>query len=344
MKIFSLFLLILLHIGFLNAQQETQLTQIYMNPFLYNPAAGGINSMIDINLGFRQQWTGIQGAPMTIYGSASSPIRFSKKSNNVVPTHKPEKTFFAQPEVTTGMIKNVLGGKFMTTSVGPFNKTSVSASYSFHFPLAKNTNMSFGVSAGYNNFGLNVSRISLYQNEDLAYNTMLGNGGNQNMFDMQAGMFIYSKYFQFGYSATQLIQNKITLSKIMTASNLNIHHFIYAAGMFDLGHKVQISPGIFIGLVKNIPFNIEGNIRVLYKRMAWIMVGYKNSNALTLGIGANLFKYMRLGYSFDLGVGKNSVRNTSHEITLGFIVGKNKVNSQPSISSENIKKSSDTTE
>ncbi|MEO9258644.1 MAG: PorP/SprF family type IX secretion system membrane protein [Crocinitomicaceae bacterium] len=308
------------------AQQETQLTQFFINPYLYNPAAGGTSSLIDLNLGFRQQWTGIQGAPMTIYGSGTAPVRFGKKGENVVQSFKPEKTFFSQPEVTTGIIKHVLGGKFMSTSVGPFNKTSLGVSYAFHFPLVKSINMSFGVSAGYSNFGLNTSRVSLYQTEDNAYNTLLSNSGNQNIFDMQAGLFIYNKHFQFGYSATQLIQNKLELSKITTNSNLNMHHFIFATGTFDIGKNLQLSPGIFMSMVKNAPFNIEGSLRLMYNRMAWFMVGYKNSNTLSLGIGANLFKCMRIGYSFDIGVSKlRSINNSSHEITLGFIIGKNKV-------------------
>lgn len=307
-------------------QQETQLSQFFINPYLYNPAAGGANSLININLGFRQQWTGIQGAPMTFYASGSSPIDFTHKKDNVVQRHEPIGTFYSQPEVVTGVIKNVVGGRFFTTSIGPFKKTSLSASYAFHFPLVKNINMSFGLSAGYTNFGLNTSRIQLYQTEDAAYNTLLANSGNQNMFDMQAGLFVYHKNFRFGYSATQLIQNRLKLNKITTSSNLNMHHFIYACGIFNIGDAVQLSPGIFMSMVKNLPFNIEGNVRVMYKKMAWLMVGYKNSNALSFGIGANLVKCLRIGYSFDFGVGKNTVRKSSHEITLGFIIGKNKVN------------------
>lgn len=308
------------------SQQETQLTQVFNNYYLYNPAASGMNSLIDFNVGFRQQWTGIQGAPMTIFASGSAPVKFGKKGDHSVQPFYPDKTFFAMPEVSTGSLKHVVGGKIISSTVGPFNKLNVGASYAFHFPLVKKVNMSFGVSAGYSNFGINTARISLYQQEDASYTTLLGNSGNQSIFDMQAGMTIYHRYVQFGYSATQLIQNKVELSKITTNSNLNMHHFIYATGFIPMGDKFQLSPGIFMSMVKNAPFNIEGNLRLIYAQKAWFMVGYKNSNAISIGIGANMFKCLRIGYSFDMGVSKmHSISNTSHEICLGFVFGKNKI-------------------
>src|SRR5690606_8711599 len=106
------------------AQHESQSTQLYTNPYMHNPAASGMMSLTDVNLGFRQQWAGIEGAPRTFFASAHSQINIGKKGGQVLQEFRESGTFFATPEVTTGGVKHVVGGKLFTDQIGPFNKTS----------------------------------------------------------------------------------------------------------------------------------------------------------------------------------------------------------------------------
>ncbi len=308
------------------AQQESQFTQFYMNPYMHNPAASGMMSLIDVNLGFRQQWAGIEGAPRTFFASAHSQIKLGKKGNQVLQEFRESGTFFSTPQVSTGAVKHVVGGKLFTDQMGPFNKTSLGGSYAFHFPMIKNVNMSFGLSAGWSNFGLNSSKVKLYHQDDGAYANLTSNGGSQNFFDMQAGTMIYHKYFEVGYSMSQLINNKYVVENITTDSRFERHHFVYIAGNIDFNDDWMVSPAIFMRSVKNAPFNFEGMIRVQYRRMAWLGVGYRNTNTLTFSAGANFAKNFRIGYSYDSGFGQyRSVQGGgSHEIIVGFLLGKNR--------------------
>lgn len=68
-KRFTLCLSLCLAVG-LNAQQLPQLNQFQMNGFMINPAFAGIEDVTDIKTGFRQQWAGFDGAPMTGWISA----------------------------------------------------------------------------------------------------------------------------------------------------------------------------------------------------------------------------------------------------------------------------------
>ncbi|MBK8615138.1 MAG: type IX secretion system membrane protein PorP/SprF [Flavobacteriales bacterium] len=51
------------------AQQIAQYTQYVFNQFSVNPAVAGSKDCLDVRLGFRQQWVGFPGAPVTAWAS-----------------------------------------------------------------------------------------------------------------------------------------------------------------------------------------------------------------------------------------------------------------------------------
>jgi type IX secretion system PorP/SprF family membrane protein len=56
------------------AQQKPYYTQYILNNYILNPALSGIENYTDLKLSYRNQWTGIDGAPVTVYLSAHKPI------------------------------------------------------------------------------------------------------------------------------------------------------------------------------------------------------------------------------------------------------------------------------
>src|SRR5579875_900754 len=56
------------------AQQKPQYTQYIFNNYLINPAITGIENYTDIKAGYRNQWTGLDGAPVTMYFTLQTPL------------------------------------------------------------------------------------------------------------------------------------------------------------------------------------------------------------------------------------------------------------------------------
>ena len=56
------------------AQQKPYYTQYILNNYILNPALSGIENYTDVKLSYRNQWTNINGAPVTVYFSAHAPI------------------------------------------------------------------------------------------------------------------------------------------------------------------------------------------------------------------------------------------------------------------------------
>ena len=67
-------ILIISYTTIVSAQQKPQYTQYVFNNFLLNPALSGIENYTDVKLGYRSQWTGLQGAPVTTFFTINTPI------------------------------------------------------------------------------------------------------------------------------------------------------------------------------------------------------------------------------------------------------------------------------
>ena len=73
-------LVIVLLISFssaVSAQQKPYYTQYILNNYILNPALSGIENYTDVKLSYRNQWAGIDGAPVTMYFSVQGPINKS---------------------------------------------------------------------------------------------------------------------------------------------------------------------------------------------------------------------------------------------------------------------------
>src|SRR5690348_16047035 len=121
-----------------DAQLKPYYTQYILNNYILNPAISGIENYTDVKFSYRNQWTGIDGAPQTIYGSIQGPI--GKKDYKTTPT-----SFEPQGENAIGnsyLEDNVtsenhsgIGLIAMNDKTGYLSRTSVYATYAYHIGL-----------------------------------------------------------------------------------------------------------------------------------------------------------------------------------------------------------------
>src|SRR5476651_557563 len=74
MKKIYFVVLLMIVCGRVRGQQLPQYTQYIFNPLLVNPAVSGIENYVDVKAGYRSQWTGLQGAPVTSYFTINAPL------------------------------------------------------------------------------------------------------------------------------------------------------------------------------------------------------------------------------------------------------------------------------
>ncbi len=312
-------------IGTANAQQEYQFANFANNPYYLNPAAAGLTDVMQIEISGRTQWMGYSGAPTTMMVSGHSQIRSGGKSQVLAEFNPDGGAFFEMPEVTTGKIKHVLGGRMLNDVIGPFSKTSAYGSYAVHLPFFKDVNFGAGIGAGWSNFKVDESRVILHQDDDMAYAQFLGGSSTQNFVDANAGLVFYNNLFVAGISTTQLLNNNVVFNETETGSNYNRHFFLTGRYNYEVSSSFTLQPTAVVKYVKNSPLSIDLGARFLFNNAAWLSLQYRTSNAVVFQVGTNLIKNLYISYGFEQATGRiSSGTNSTHELQLGMYIGNNR--------------------
>jgi type IX secretion system PorP/SprF family membrane protein len=326
MRKFSFIILSTLFSGIVLAQQEYQFSNSAYNPFMLNPAAGGLTDVMHFEVSSRLQWMGYDGGPQTFMASGNSQFTFKKKKDNVLSEFNSEGSkLFEAPKVTVAKKKHIVGGKVWNDAIGPFAKTSFQGSYAYHLPLTKKLNFGVGVGLGISNFRVNESKVKLYQSDDATYSQFLGNASQQTLGDAQAGLVVYGERFYFGLSTTQLLQNNVVLNDIVTESNYNRHFFAMMRYKFGLTKTLALEPSFVLKSVANSPASYDLGARLLSKNRMWASLQYRSGNTVIFQLGSNLIMNMYVAYSYEHSSGKiRAASNGTHELQLGWYIGKNR--------------------
>ena len=316
------------------SQQEAQFSQYYNNAYFFNPAAGGITKTIQINLGYRRQWLGIEGTPQSFYATGHSEVSFNPKKqvldefNNKMNSSDDEtgSSVFKSPQRVVGVNKHVMGGRVLSDQIGPFQKTSAMASYAYHLRFSKKTMLSLGVSAGISNLGIRSDKVVLLDQDDIEYTNFLVNNSNQTIFDLNAGIAFYAEQFHFGISSTQLLKNDLVIEDVVTQSQFGRHWFMY--GMYDLPLEttdITIQPHFMAQIIGNSPFLFNLGSKFIYDGKYWANIAYRFGDALNFAVGLNFAQRFTFGYAYDVAMGQvQRSSNYVHELQLGVIIGKNR--------------------
>lgn len=317
------------------SQQESQFINAVINPYMLNPAAGGMTDVMHFELSSRTQWVGYNG-PQTFLLTGYSPFHFKKSEEPILQAFNPEKkTLFSDPKASTGSLKHVAGGRVMNEAIGPFSKTTIYGSYAIHLPFSKKINFGAGIGLGWSNFRIIQDRVVLFQENDAAYALFLGSTSGQNSFDANAGIVFYSDKWCAGFSTSQLFRNAARFDQINTESYYERHYFLTARYRFDFKNKFGIEPNVVLKMVQHAPASLDAGLRFSYNRSAWLGVQYRTSNAITFQLGANIVKNLYLSYGYELGTGKiKTASNGTHEIQLGIYLGSKRKSQQEAESSE----------
>lgn len=312
--------------GVLSAQQESQFANVIHNPYLFNPAAGGMMDVVQIDLGYRNQWITGTGNPSTVYLSGHSQITSKRSGVNALSEFNVKRDqVYQTPVRTVGSRKHIVGAKFMNDGIGPFQKTSMYGSYALHLPMLKTLNFGVGLAAGWGNFQVDPNKVVLHDNNDVTYNQFMGNVSKQNVLDIQSGLVLYNQKFFLGVSGTQLLDNKVSLNNIETGNTLNRHLFIISSYAFQAGSDIDLEPFVLIKAAQKSPTSFDIGMRVKYQKSMWAGLQYRRGNSFVVSAGMNFMRNFNFSYAFEYGTNAVRLSNAgTHELQLGILIGRNR--------------------
>src|SRR5699024_2163179 len=151
-------------------QQESQYAQYTVNTMLINPAYAGGRGRFAVLALYKNQWTGIREAPVTISLSIDSPLGRTGRSG--------------------------IGVEFFKDEFGPSIQSKMAGNFSYIIPINQSIYFGFGIKAGFQDFYIDENKLAIYHYDGMVMefrrelNPIIGAGG-----------YIYGEKWYIGFSA-----------------------------------------------------------------------------------------------------------------------------------------------
>jgi len=292
------------------AQQDAQYSQYIFNGIYINPAYAGYRERVNINTSYRNQWTGIEGAPKS----------FSLAADALMPNERVGLSLMMSAE-TLGAQKNI--GAFVN--------------YAYRLPIneEQTSKLAFGVGLGMTQSGLNGNMFSA---RDLGDQFVPNGTVKQILPDIHAGVFFSTPKMYIGASVNNLI-GRYLLEKKSLEYNFPTpkpHYYLTGGVLIPVEEYVlDFKPFFLIKDDLKGPTVLDLNAFLLFKQAVWLGVGYRtgikiydkpalqgdinNNNALIGMTEIFISKRLRLGYSYDHSMSKLAgYSGSTHEISLSW--------------------------
>lgn len=295
MKLFSQRFLVLLAVflmsTLLSAQQDSQYTQYMYNTVAVNPAYAGSRGVMSLFLMHRNQWVGLEGAPVT----------------NVLSIHKP--------------ISNTnlgYGISVVNDRIGISDNNTVSADLSYSIPISNAYQLSFGLKTSLNWLSVDYNRLTIREPND---NILREQNSIENQFSLNFGVGVYwhSSKNYIGISIPNFLETRRYDDDLRSTATDKMHIYVIGGRVFTLNADWLLKPAILTKLVQGAPLQVDVSANFLFSQKLTLGVAYRLSAAVTGLVGFQISETWQIGYAYDTDTSQLSNYNSgSHEIFLRF--------------------------
>jgi len=289
-QIVILIFTIFLGINGVQAQQIPHYTQYMFNNYVINPALAGTHNYYQIKSNHRFQWVGINDPPLT----------------NTLSIYGPYKT--------TDM---GFGGYLYSDVTGPSSRMGLNGSYAYNIAISDDIRLSMGISIGLIQYKIDGTQITLKDPTDM---TLLESIYSAYVPDASLGLYLYSSNFFVGFSATQLISNKLKLYEIKSGlSKLKSHFYLTGGYKYFINRDLAIEPSLMLKGTSPVFIQLDVNTKVIYQNRAWLGLSFRTQDAISILMGYMHENKIYFGYSYDFSISNIRKYNSgSHEIMIGY--------------------------
>ncbi len=313
------------------SQAKPYYTQYILNNYILNPGVTGIENYTDVKMSYRNQWTGINGAPVTTYLSLHGPIGKTDYKTSVtsfeVPGENPRGKQYWE-NYTAPRAHHGVGFTALNDNTGYMNRWSVYGSYAYHKPLGTQTTLSAGFNAGLSSVFLDRTQIDF---ADLDPNDpAIGYSSGElkkTKPEIGAGLWLYGAHYFAGISVQNLIPGKaVFVANDDYGTYFTPNYFLTAGYRFALTEQVSMLPSVMIQSWDPQLYGIHTNVKFQYLDKVWVGGSYRFSDLVSgysAMAGINVSSAFNISYAYENATTsrlKTYTKNT-HEIIIGFLLG-----------------------
>lgn len=279
--------LLLLGVFEASAQQESQYTQYMYNTMAFNPGYTGSREVVSVMGLYRTQWVGLNGAPKTMNFSIQSPL---------------------------GYHANGIGLDVTSEEIGPTNNTGLMVNYAYTIIGENDLRFSFGISAGFNNYVVDYSKLNIENPDPFLY-------GRESEFlpNVGVGFYLHTYNWYLGVSVPKLLKTDYYDDVASTVYTSNAHFYAIAGYVFDLSPTLRFKPAALLKVVKGAPIAVDVSANFLISNKLTLGAAYRWNASVSGLAGFQVTDNIQIGYAYDYETTNLGNYNSgTHEIYLRF--------------------------
>ncbi len=286
------------------AQQAPQYSLYMLNPYGANPAYAGLENTLVATGIYRQQWSGLEGAPVTQHVNAHLPLY---------------------------VISSGIGIKIENDAIGAHRTTQALLTYSYQLPLSRKATLSVGASAGYLQYVMDGAKLRTVDGQyepnapffhnDLALSEGKIQAGTPVF---EAGLYLQAGKLEVGAAIQPVFAPRIRSNSTNVFALQPVQHYIFSTSyQLQAAENMTLRPSIF---VKTDFLETQSEISLVARWQENIFAGasfrgftQKSKDAAVILAGLRLNEKTTLAYSFDIPLSAlQSVNRGSHELLLRY--------------------------
>ncbi len=270
------------------SQQDSQYTQYMYNTANVNPAYAGSRGTLTAFLLHRNQWVGLDGAPVTNNFTVNTPIGDSNFGAGI---------------------------SFTNDKIGPTSENEISADLAYFIQISENYKLSLGLKGTANLFNLDVNKLTIYDPTDPQFQSV----DTEFSPNVGAGLYLFSENTYVGLSVPNFFESYRYNDNDVAITKEKMHFYFIAGHVFELSPSLKFKPALLTKVVEGSPLQADITANFLLFDKLTLGAAYRWDAAVSALAGFQISDSWFIGYGYDLETTKLARYNSgSHEIFLRY--------------------------
>ena len=276
----------------IGAQNLPNTGMFYSNPYFYNPAFVGGNTMLEVNTNYRMQWVDVNNAPKIMHAN----IQYASKAH-----------------------MKFGASVFSEENVG-LKTTTAYFTTAYQVKFNPDNDLTFGLSVGAIQNTIDQNILGAYPEilEDPAIRNAVN---NTYYFSSQLGLKYRFKDLIIGVALPKLLENNAFSNEAFNKPSFEqLNQFITS-----ISYSASINDKILFKPVALLRYNDRNNYQAelsgifQYNEMIWLGGGYRYQAGVLGHIGLQLKDNIAFAYAYeDAGIQARTFGGATHEINIKF--------------------------
>jgi type IX secretion system PorP/SprF family membrane protein len=258
------------------------------NTTLINPAYAGSREVTSVFLLHRNQWVGLDGAPVTNNFSINTPIGDSNFG---------------------------IGLNFVNDKIGPVAENEISIDVAYFIRISENYKLAVGLKGTANLFNLDVNKLRIYD----ALDPQFQNVKTEFSPNIGAGTYLFSDKTYFGLSVPSFFESYRYNDNNTEISKQKLHLYFIAGHVFKISENIDFKPALLSKIVQGAPLQADVTGNFLFFDKLTLGLAYRWDASVSGLAGFQIYDSWFIGYGYDIETTKLANYNSgSHEVFLRY--------------------------